>query len=52
MRLAEPLVLRGRTLRNRLVFCAHLTNQAHARLPSPAHTAYYAARPAAVVPHW
>ncbi|MEI4273699.1 FAD-dependent oxidoreductase [Klenkia sp. LSe6-5] len=44
MRLADPLVLRGRVLRNRLVFCAHLTNQADQRLPSAAHTAYYAAR--------
>ncbi|MCO7221179.1 mycofactocin system FadH/OYE family oxidoreductase 2, partial [Klenkia sp. PcliD-1-E] len=46
MRLADPLPLRGRTLRNRLVFCAHLTNLAVDRLPSPAHTAYYAARAA------
>ncbi|SDF86267.1 oxidoreductase [Klenkia brasiliensis] len=44
--LSDPLVLRSRVLRNRLVFCAHLTNQARDRLPSPAHTAYYAARAA------
>ena len=46
MRLLEPLELRSRTLRNRVVLCAHLTNQAHDRLPSAAHAAYYAARAA------
>ena len=45
-RLLAPLQLRGRTLPSRVVFCAHLTNLAVDRLPSPAQTAYYAARAA------
>ena len=45
-RLLEPLRLRGRTLPNRVVFCAHLTNQTVDRRPTTAHTAYYAARAA------
>jgi len=44
--LLAPLQLRGRTLPNRVVFCAHLTNQALDRRPTAAHTAYYAARAA------
>ena len=34
------------TLANRIVFCAHLTNQAVDGRPTPAHAAYYAARAA------
>lgn len=34
------------TLRNRIVFCAHLTNYAEDGLPTAQHTAYYAARAA------
>ena len=45
-RLLAPLQLRGRTLPSRVVFCAHLTDLAVDRLPSAAHTAYYAARAA------
>ncbi len=45
-RLLAPLQLRGRTLPSRVVLCAHLTNLAVDRLPSPAQTAYYAARAA------
>src|SRR5699024_8126278 len=42
--LAAPLRLRGHPLRNRIVFCAHLTNLATDRLPTAAHAAYYGAR--------
>lgn len=42
--LSSPLRLRGHTLRNRLVFCAHLTNLAADQLPNADHAAYYAAR--------
>lgn len=45
-RLLSPLELRGRTLPNRVVFCAHLTNQGLDRRPTRGHTAYYAARAA------
>ncbi|KQS66631.1 FAD-dependent oxidoreductase [Modestobacter sp. Leaf380] len=45
-RLFEPLRLRGHVLAGRVVFCAHLTNQAVDRRLTPAHTAYYAARAA------
>ncbi len=34
------------TLRNRIVFCAHLTNYADEGLPNARHAAYYAARAA------
>ncbi|WP_285902372.1 mycofactocin system FadH/OYE family oxidoreductase 2 [Frankia sp. AiPs1] len=34
------------TLRNRIVFCAHLTNYADEGLPNARHVAYYAARAA------
>lgn len=43
-RLADPLVLGRHRLRNRIVFCAHLTNQADGGLPTAGHAAYYAAR--------
>ncbi|SDN80768.1 Pyridine nucleotide-disulphide oxidoreductase [Klenkia soli] len=46
MQILEPLVVRGRTLPSRVVSCAHLTNLAVDRLPSPAQTSYYAARAA------
>ncbi|PTR31383.1 2,4-dienoyl-CoA reductase (NADPH2) [Rhodococcus sp. OK519] len=45
-RLSSPLRVGGRTLRNRVVFTAHLTNYAHAGLPTGQHAAYYAARAA------
>lgn len=45
-RLSSPLRLGGRTLRNRVVFTAHLTNYAHGGLPTEQHAAYYAARAA------
>ncbi len=45
-RLLTPLTLRGHVLTSRVVFCAHLTNQAVDRRLTPAHTAYYAARAA------
>ncbi len=44
--LAAPLRLRGHTVGNRIVFCAHLTNLAADRLPTAAHAAYYGARAA------
>ncbi len=43
-RLFAPLGVGPRTLRNRVVFSAHLTNYAENGLPTPRHTAYYAAR--------
>ncbi|MBD0323965.1 MAG: mycofactocin system FadH/OYE family oxidoreductase 2, partial [Aldersonia sp.] len=43
-RLFAPLRLGTHTLRNRIVFCAHLTNYATDGLPTPQHVAYYAAR--------
>ncbi len=42
--LSEPLTLRGRRLRNRVVFCAHLTDLAVDGLPTADHAAYYGAR--------
>ncbi|QXW04239.1 MULTISPECIES: mycofactocin system FadH/OYE family oxidoreductase 2 [Rhodococcus] len=43
-RLFEPLRLRDFTLRNRVVFSAHLTNYAENGLPTAQHAAYYEAR--------
>jgi mycofactocin system FadH/OYE family oxidoreductase 2 len=45
-RLLAPLRVGPLTLRNRVVFCAHLTNYADDGLPSAQHAAYYAARAA------
>lgn len=45
-RLSSPLRVGGRTLRNRVVFTAHLTNYAQSGLPTDQHAAYYAARAA------
>lgn len=45
-RLFSPLRLGPQTLRNRVVFTAHLTNSARHGLPTQQHTAYYAARAA------
>lgn len=45
-RLFSPLRLSSQTLRNRVVFTAHLTNSARDGLPTEQHTAYYAARAA------
>lgn len=42
--LLSPLTLGSRTLRNRVVFTAHLTNAAVDGLPTDQHSAYYAAR--------
>jgi mycofactocin system FadH/OYE family oxidoreductase 2 len=44
--LNAPLALRHHTLRNRVVFSAHLTNYAEDGLPTAQHAAYYAARAA------
>lgn len=44
--LNDPLGVGGLTLRNRIVFSAHLTNYAEDGLPTAQHTAYYAARAA------
>ncbi|MEV5414218.1 mycofactocin system FadH/OYE family oxidoreductase 2 [Thermopolyspora sp. NPDC052614] len=44
--LFSPLRLGPLTLRNRIVFSAHLTNYAQDGLPSEQHAAYYAARAA------
>ena len=43
-KLASPLLLRGRSLRNRVVFGAHTTNMAEQGLPGPRHIAYYEER--------
>lgn len=40
----RPLELRGKTLRNRIVFGAHTANMAEAGLPGPRHAAYYEER--------
>ena len=40
----QPLALRGKTLRNRIVFGAHTANMSEAGLPGPRHTAYYEER--------
>jgi mycofactocin system FadH/OYE family oxidoreductase 2 len=45
-RLFSPLRVGPLTLRNRVVFAAHLTNSAQDGLPSAQHAAYYAARAA------
>jgi mycofactocin system FadH/OYE family oxidoreductase 2 len=42
--LFKPLRLGPVVVRNRIVFCAHLTNYADDGMPSPQHAAYYAAR--------
>ena len=44
--LFSPLRIGPLTVRNRVVFCAHLTNYAHDGLPTDQHVAYYAARAA------
>ncbi|GAA4747769.1 FAD-dependent oxidoreductase [Actinomycetospora chibensis] len=44
--LADPVRLGPLVARNRIVFPAHLTNAAVARLPTAAHAAYYGARAA------
>lgn len=44
--LFSPLAVGPLELANRIVFCAHLTNQAVDGRPTPAHAAYYAARAA------
>ncbi len=46
MKLFEPLRVGPLRLRNRIVFAAHLTNQAVDGRPTAAHAAYYAARAA------
>jgi 2,4-dienoyl-CoA reductase-like NADH-dependent reductase (Old Yellow Enzyme family)/thioredoxin reductase len=43
-RLFEPVALRGRTLRNRIVFGAHTANMAVEGLPTERHVGYYAER--------
>lgn len=42
--LSSPLTIGPRTLRNRIVFTAHLTNAAVDGLPTEQHAAYYEAR--------
>ena len=44
--LFSPLRIGPLTVRNRVVFSAHLTNYAEDGLPTPQHAAYYAARAA------
>lgn len=43
-RLFEPVKLRHKTLRNRIVFGAHTANMAEDGLPGPRHVGYYAER--------
>jgi 2,4-dienoyl-CoA reductase-like NADH-dependent reductase (Old Yellow Enzyme family) len=43
-RLFTPVALRGRTLRNRIVFGAHTANMAEDGLPTERHVGYYAER--------
>ena len=43
-RLFSPIDLRGRTLRNRVVFGAHTANMAEKGLPTEQHVAYYRER--------
>ncbi|MGI9436840.1 MAG: FAD-dependent oxidoreductase, partial [Geminicoccaceae bacterium] len=43
-RLFSPIDLRGKTLRNRIVFGAHTANMATDGLPSEQHRAYYVER--------
>lgn len=45
-RLLSPLTIGPRTVRNRVVFTAHLTNAALDGVPTPQHVAYYEARAA------
>lgn len=45
-RLGDPMRLGRTTLRNRIVFTAHLTGFAEGGMPTDRHTAYYAARAA------
>ncbi|NKQ53010.1 mycofactocin system FadH/OYE family oxidoreductase 2 [Amycolatopsis sp. K13G38] len=45
-RLFSPLTVGPLTLRNRIVFSAHLTNQARDGMPTEQHADYYAARAA------
>ncbi len=42
--LFQPLALRGKTLRNRIVFGAHTANMAEAGLPGERHLGYYRER--------
>ncbi|MCZ6655842.1 MAG: oxidoreductase, partial [Gammaproteobacteria bacterium] len=42
--LFEPLALRHKTLKNRLVFGAHTANMAEAGMPGERHRAYYEER--------
>jgi 2,4-dienoyl-CoA reductase-like NADH-dependent reductase (Old Yellow Enzyme family)/thioredoxin reductase len=42
--LFSPVTLRGRTLRNRIVFGAHTANMAENGVPTERHVAYYAER--------
>ncbi|MHB8191362.1 MAG: oxidoreductase [Ferrimicrobium sp.] len=45
MGIVDSTIALGSTMvRNRVVFCAHLTNYAKRQYPSPQHAAYYAAR--------
>ncbi len=43
-RLNSPVGLRGRTLRNRIVFGAHTANMARDGMPTEQHVAYYEER--------
>jgi 2,4-dienoyl-CoA reductase-like NADH-dependent reductase (Old Yellow Enzyme family)/thioredoxin reductase len=43
-RLLEPIKLRHKTLRNRIVFGAHTANMAENGFPGPRHVGYYAER--------
>ena len=43
-RLFTPIALRGKTLRNRIVFGAHTANMAVDGLPTERHVGYYAER--------
>ena len=43
-RMLAPIRLRGRTLRNRVVFGAHTANMAEDGLPGPRHVGYYEER--------
>ncbi len=43
-RLFEPVALRGKTLRNRIVFGAHTANMAVEGVPTERHVGYYAER--------
>ena len=43
-KLSSPVTLRGRTLRNRVIFGAHTANMSEGGLPGPRHLAYYEER--------